>query len=252
MAHQDIEWAYGVALPAPQKAVLLALAHCKNGKTGRCFPSQQEISTMTGLGLSTVKRSLDALATERVISRTKTAKGRYRSNDEYRLNHSYESTEAQPRATSAHSEPRPESPKAEPTQSKSTAQSGRAVEPTGIEPEDNRKGAAQKRGTRIPDDFTVTPTMIEWARENAPDVERTRATTMFINYWTAATGRNATKRDWEATWRNWLLKDQQFAERAPGRKQTPTDRARQTAAAGQRVAGRLGNVTTLNPKAITS
>ncbi|MDJ0336428.1 hypothetical protein QMG83_14470 [Salinibacterium sp. G-O1] len=112
---------------------------------------------------------------------------------------------------------------------KSGAHGDGAVVPTGKEPEDNRKRAAQ-RGTRIPDDFTVTPAMVEWARERTPLVDGPRATEKFINHWTATSGRNATKLDWPATWRNWMLRDQETAKDRPARRNTPEERLRATLA----------------------
>lgn len=70
---------------------------------------------------------------------------------------------------------------------------------------------AEKRGTRIPDGFAVTPAMAQWAMTNAPGVDIRLSTEKFINYWTAKTGQAATKLDWPATWRNWLLTDQERA-----------------------------------------
>lgn len=75
-----------------------------------------------------------------------------------------------------------------------------------------------KRGTRIPDDFTVTEDMRAWAAERAPLVDVARSTEKFINHWTAATGAKATKRDWTRTWQNWLLSDQERAEDAATRR----------------------------------
>lgn len=62
-----------------------------------------------------------------------------------------------------------------------------------------------QRGTRIPDDFTVTEAMVEWAREKAPGVDGRRETDKFVNYWQAASGQSATKRDWISAWRHWML-----------------------------------------------
>lgn len=76
-----------------------------------------------------------------------------------------------------------------------------------------RKAARQQRGTRIPEDFAVTPEMVAWAREKAPDVNGRRATEKFVNYWQSKTGRDATKLDWVRTWRNWMLDEQDRAER---------------------------------------
>lgn len=63
----------------------------------------------------------------------------------------------------------------------------------------------RKRGSRLPDDFIVTPAMVEWARKRVPDVDGRHETEKFINHWTSKTGRDATKLDWVATWRNWML-----------------------------------------------
>lgn len=71
---------------------------------------------------------------------------------------------------------------------------------------------ALKRGTRIPDQFVVTAEMWAWATEKCPLVDARRSTEMFVNHWRAKTGRDATKKDWPATWRNWLLRDQSSAE----------------------------------------
>jgi 5-methylcytosine-specific restriction endonuclease McrA len=72
----------------------------------------------------------------------------------------------------------------------------------------------RKRGTRIPDDFTATPDMVAWARDRVPHVDGRTETEKFINYWQAKSGPGATKVDWPATWRNWMLN---AAERAPAR-----------------------------------
>ena len=53
-----------------------------------------------------------------------------------------------------------------------------------------------------------------WAASSAPHVDVNLSTEMFVNYWRAKAGRDATKVDWPATWRNWLLTDEQKAARA--------------------------------------
>lgn len=76
----------------------------------------------------------------------------------------------------------------------------------------------RKRGTRIPADFKVTPEMVTWAREKCPHVDGKRETEKFINYWQAKSGKDATKLDWAATWKNWMLN---AAERAPHGRASP-------------------------------
>jgi Helix-turn-helix domain len=99
----------------------------------------------------------------------------------------------------------------------------------------------RKRGTRIPDDFSVTPKMAQWARDNVPELiaqgRGKRETDKFINYWRSKTGRDATKLDWDATWRNWMLNAEdrlgpQAAAAGPGNGSTGTDRAAQALQAG--------------------
>lgn len=68
------------------------------------------------------------------------------------------------------------------------------------------------RGTRIPEDFTVTDRMREWAAINAPAVNIESATARFVDHWHAQSGQKAVKLDWTATWRNWLRSDQEKAE----------------------------------------
>lgn len=52
--------------------------------------------------------------------------------------------------------------------------------------------------------------MAQWARQNVPLVIQQgrgkRETDRFINHWQAESGRNATKIDWVAAWRNWMLR----------------------------------------------
>lgn len=62
-----------------------------------------------------------------------------------------------------------------------------------------------KRGTRIPDDFVVTDDMKTWFQENCQGVDGPREHQKFMNYWRAKAGAGATKLDWPATWRNWML-----------------------------------------------
>lgn len=69
------------------------------------------------------------------------------------------------------------------------------------------------RGTRIQEPFNVTPEMVQWARDRCPLVDGQRSTERFTNYFAAKSGREAIKIDWVRTWKNWLLKDQEEAER---------------------------------------
>lgn len=102
------------------------------------------------------------------------------------------------------------------------------------------EGGPRKRGTRIPEPFMLTHDMREWAATEVPTVDVDASTRRFVDYWRADSGAKATKRDWVATWRNWLRRD---ADTRKPNRLTPAERAAQTAAAGRRVAGL--NITSL-------
>jgi uncharacterized protein YdaU (DUF1376 family) len=67
----------------------------------------------------------------------------------------------------------------------------------------NRKTA--KRGSRLPDDWTLPDGWRDWATKTLDMPARIVAVEAdkFRDYWTAKAGKDATKVDWEATWRNW-------------------------------------------------
>jgi hypothetical protein len=66
---------------------------------------------------------------------------------------------------------------------------------------------ARKRATRIPEPFIVTADMRAWAASEVPGLDVDRVTRTFVDYWRGKSGRDATKQDWPATWRNWLRRD---------------------------------------------
>lgn len=69
-----------------------------------------------------------------------------------------------------------------------------------------------KRGTRIPDDFTLTDAMRAWGEANFPQIDGEKETEDFIDYWRAVPGQRGTKLDWPATWRRWI---RETAKRRP-------------------------------------
>ncbi|OLY45079.1 Uncharacterized conserved protein YdaU, DUF1376 family [Bartonella apis] len=61
---------------------------------------------------------------------------------------------------------------------------------------------SQKKGCRLPDDFQ--PDFSFATNEGFSQDEARTLFESFKDYWTAKTGKDATKRDWQATWRNWV------------------------------------------------
>lgn len=78
------------------------------------------------------------------------------------------------------------------------------------------EGAAQKRATRISDDFEPEDPLRQWARDRGfTDPQIDEVTAQFVRYWRAKSGRDATKRDWPATWQNWVAKEDPQRVRIP-------------------------------------
>ena len=99
---------------------------------------------------------------------------------------------------------------------------------------------ARKRATRIPDNFTPSPEVIEAMRAECPRVDLEAENRKFVDYWTAKAGKDATKLDWDATWRNWIrrAKDSNVAQ-FPSR-QSASERAQahlDTVAEAERLMG---------------
>src|SRR5690606_6753084 len=65
---------------------------------------------------------------------------------------------------------------------------------------------ASKRGSRIPDDFTITPEMATWATDNLPGLDVNNLLDEFVDYWRGVAGSKGVKLDWIATWRNGMRK----------------------------------------------
>ena len=91
-----------------------------------------------------------------------------------------------------------------------SSESVRNPDPTRPDPTPNKEEAdassvPRKRAARISEDFHVTPEMKLWASQKAPNADLGTETEKFINYWVAKSGKDATKLDWTATWRNWIL-----------------------------------------------
>lgn len=78
-------------------------------------------------------------------------------------------------------------------------------------PKPTAAGAADNpRGTRLPRDWQLPKALGDWALAEyphwTPEIVR-RLAQQFRDHWVAKTGKDATKLDWPATWRNWCGSD---------------------------------------------
>jgi len=81
------------------------------------------------------------------------------------------------------------------------------------------KASTKKRGTRLPENWTLPKAYGEWALENgwAESVVREQAD-RFHDYWIGKAGSSAAKLDWLATWRNWMRQSsKQSSSKSNGR-----------------------------------
>lgn len=80
-------------------------------------------------------------------------------------------------------------------------------QPTPADQIGNALATVSRQGTRLPDDWLLPASWGNWAMENIPGATREavlREAAIFADYWHAKAGANATKLDWQATWRNWM------------------------------------------------
>lgn len=91
----------------------------------------------------------------------------------------------------------------------------RSVEsaPTTEPPVEPKPANAEKRGQRLPSDWQPNAADRAFAAGVGLDVPSISA--KFCDYWHAASGQNARKNDWSATWRNWCRREAENRSRAP-------------------------------------
>jgi len=70
------------------------------------------------------------------------------------------------------------------------------------------------RGSRLPDDWTATDDYINFALKEGLTIDAAnREADKFKDYWHSAT-KNAVKKDWLATWRNWIRNNKDYNKNA--------------------------------------
>ena len=85
--------------------------------------------------------------------------------------------------------------------------------------------AAQKRGTRLPESWRPSDEARAWTLQRLTAADAAVELEKFRNHWLAKTGRDATKLDWDRTWRNWVLNSRPANGRASPKASTADTRA---------------------------
>lgn len=68
------------------------------------------------------------------------------------------------------------------------------------------------RATQLPDNFPAEPELT-WAATEEPTVDAKREAAKFCDYWRGIGGAKGRKKDWPATWRNWIRRAAEFHQR---------------------------------------
>lgn len=90
--------------------------------------------------------------------------------------------------------------------------------------------ASPKKGTRLPDDWTLPDECRAWAiSKQMPEFVVLREAEKFRDFWRSRAGQTAVKLDWAATWRNWC---RNWLERNPTAKVEDEQTARWNRIAG--------------------
>lgn len=82
--------------------------------------------------------------------------------------------------------------------------------------------AVSKRATRLPDGWRPCPALMNWASAERPDLSITGQVEAFSDFWRAKAGKDATKLDWDATFRNWIRNCRTVYKPVPAPDRTPT------------------------------
>ena len=210
-------------LTSSRRMVLVCLANYA-GDDGHSWPSQQLIADESGCGIRSVKDHLKWLEENGfMIRKTKSLGQGNGSRTSYhimlpRLTRTPLDARAEiaganiARAKSRNCEGSipPLTNRQEPSVTTANAVVVRASAPPPIaeQPKRAAQPRSSARGSRIPSNWTPTPQDYAFASsEGLTREEINREADKFRDYWTAASGRNACKLDWQATWRNWIRSD---------------------------------------------
>ena len=91
-------------------------------------------------------------------------------------------------------------------------------------PSERQRKERSTRGTRLPSDWAPPPEYLQWARENGNGLDLDFEVAEFRDFWSSRAGRDSTKIDWFATWRNHIRKRAKGHRSGPQTSQTPAQR----------------------------
>ena len=198
MSIRMISAAIDLDLPPSDKLILILLANNANDETGDCFPSQSYLAKRSGLSRGHVNRIIKGLEVVRlvdIIPQYRDDGGR-RSN-RYRLNINVTGGGV----TTDHI------PCDEVTQNPVTTDDSLTVI------SNHQKKQREARGTRLEEDWVLPEAWKGWAKSERPDLHIDTVANCFKDHWISVSGVRGLKRQWFATWRNWIRREPIVGER---------------------------------------
>jgi uncharacterized protein YdaU (DUF1376 family) len=69
------------------------------------------------------------------------------------------------------------------------------------------------RGTRLSEDWKLSEEQKQFCKQERPDLDPVKVSDGFKDYWISVAGAKGVKKDWDATWRNWV-RNQRFQKSA--------------------------------------
>jgi hypothetical protein len=232
---------YGKWPDAAVFATLLPLADAQ----GRIDMSLQAIAGRTGWPLELLRQGIEGLCSPDTESRTDAEDGRRMvlldpsrpwgwrlvNHGKYREKARKAAFDAERIASGQNAARmaarRPDETRADPRRPDETRADPPSDSDTDSNTDKNGREARKRAPTaqRIPEDFELTPERRKVAEAENADPDREFA--KFTDHWRAASGANARKHDWDATWRNWCRKAAEF-RRGPAQASQPAQTWRPT------------------------
>jgi len=78
---------------------------------------------------------------------------------------------------------------------------------------DNQINIKNARGTRLSQDWELSEDQKQFCKQERPDLDPVKVSAGFKDYWISVAGAKGVKKDWDATWRNWV-RNQRFQKPA--------------------------------------
>jgi len=216
MSFGALAWASKIRVERPaDKLILLAYADRHNEETGCAYPSIAWLSEFSSLDRKTVIASVARLEAGGLLSETAERAGRTGQVKVYRVNvETVPKTEQYQKRNSSvfpkkQSQKRDTEPVKEPILQTSSV---------------GARGAG--KGQRLPDGWEPSPldpdsVSGKIAAAWAPD-RYERELSKFSDHWAAKSGKAALSSNWQATWRNWVVKSDEFDQRRNGNSVGPS------------------------------